>query len=113
MRGTSYIFPNTPLTAADGRRLRGRRLRDRPARQHQLRGLDGRPRSQSFYATQLADFAAKFTEPRRARHQPHALHRLERLGDARPKVEKANGIRLDTNYYYWPGELGATTGPAS
>ena len=28
-----------------------------------------------------------------------------------PKVELAHGIRLDTNYYYWPAELGRRTGP--
>ena len=35
-------------------------------------------------------------------HEPHPLHRVERLGRHQPKVELAHGIRLDTNYYYWP-----------
>ena len=30
-----------------------------------------------------------------------------------PRVELANGIRLDTNYYYWPGVVGRRTAPAS
>ena len=51
----------------------------------------------------------------RAAHEPHPLRGLERLGERAASVERAHGIRLDTNYYYlgppgWLTQAGAAHG---
>ena len=58
-----------------------------------------------FFTDQIADFFS---------HLPVALapatHRTHCIAwsdwATQPKVELANGIRLDTNYYYWPPDVG-------
>ena len=42
-------------------------------------------------------------ERREPGHEPQPLHRLERLGRTCRRPSSAEGIRFDTNYYYWPG----------
>ena len=82
VRGTSYIYPGTPLSptrrplAFDGAGLRDRRCTS-------TRDCADwtPPRSQSFFATQLARLRRPVTRASRAGDQPHALHRLERLGE--------------------------------
>ena len=54
-----------------------------------------------FYSSQLADFAANFpslSSP--ATHRTHCITWSDWA--SQPKVELDNGIRFDTNYYYWP-----------
>ena len=103
IRGTSYIYPSTPLTDAqaaalhrDG--LRGRRCTSRPT------AATGRRTSLAnvLLATQLAQFAREVPEParRRSTNRTHCIVWSDYV--TQPQVELANGIRLDTNYYYWP-----------
>ena len=106
MRATSYVYPNTPITDAQATGLPGRRLRDRPAHQHELRQLHAGRRCETLLTSQLAAFAAQLAEPGRAQDQPHALHRLERLGDTPLESSSPTASGFDTNYYYWPGKLG-------
>ena len=100
IRGTSYVYPNTNLTnaqaasyAAQGFEV-GLHLNTDCA--------DYTPASiEANFVDQIAAWSAKYPSLSPARHLAHALHRLERLGgDA--AVELDHGIRLDTNYYYWP-----------
>ncbi len=54
-----------------------------------------------FYSSQKADFFAKF--PSIAPLRTNRTHCIAWSDWAtQPKVELANGIRLDTNYYFWP-----------
>ena len=57
----------------------------------------------SDYSHQLAAFAAQYPEL-----SPPSSIRTHCIvwsdWATQPKVELANGIRLDTNYYYWPAE---------
>ena len=104
VRATSYVYPDTPLTAGAGGAYQAAGLRDRAAPQHGLRELHaGVARRAIWRRRSSPSFASDLPEPRRAAHQPHPLHRLERLGDTSRRSSSRNGIRLDTNYYYWPG----------
>ena len=83
VRGTSYIYPNTPtLTNSEAAALPGRRG-SRSGCTSTRTAPTGRSQAQleSFYSSQLADLGANYPSLV-ARHQPHPLHRLERLGDA-------------------------------
>lgn len=100
VRGTSYIYPSTPLT-------------DAQAAQYKADGFeialhlstdcaDYTPASlQSNYASQLATWRSKYTSlasPTTMRH--HCIVWSDWTTGA--DVELQNGIRLDTSYYYWP-----------
>ena len=57
---------------------------------------------EAFYASQLATFAAPI--PELAAPSTNRTHCITWSDWAtQPKVELDHGIRLDTNYYYWPG----------
>ncbi|MFY9824876.1 MAG: hypothetical protein WAM82_26085 [Thermoanaerobaculia bacterium] len=101
VRGTSYLYPSTPLSAT-------------VAAAFQSEGFeigvhvssscaDWTPSSlESFFATQLADFATLFpaiTAP--VTNRTHCIAWSDWATE--PKTEKAHGIRFDANYYYWPG----------
>ncbi len=56
---------------------------------------------ESIYATQLSEFAAKYTSiPALTTNRTHCIAWSD--WDTQAHVELAHGIRLDTNYYYWP-----------
>jgi hypothetical protein len=102
VRGTSYIFPNTPISSsaaeafeADGFEI-GVHINTSCA--------DWTTSSlETFYASQLASFAATFTPlDTPATNRTHCIVWSDWVSQA--KVEKDHGIRLDTNYYYWPPE---------
>jgi hypothetical protein len=64
----------------------------------------------SAYTTQLAAFNAKW--PSAGGSATNRMHCLTWSDwSSQPTTELANGIRLDTSYYYWPGNwvLGATS----
>jgi hypothetical protein len=101
VRSTSYAYPSA-ATMSDGE-----------ARAYQSRGfevalhlntscqnLDDAAR-QNRWTTQLASFASTWpglAAPRTNR--THCIAWTNWVDEAR--TERANGIRLDTNYYYWP-----------
>ena len=100
VRGTSYLYPNTPLS-------------DAAAAAYEAQGFevgvhvntncaDWTPTSLAgFYDDQLAAFASAF--PSVSAPTTHRTHCITWSDWAtQPKVEAAHGIRLDTNYYYWP-----------
>jgi WD40 repeat protein len=104
VRGTSYVFPNTPMVDAQGRAVDYKAYRDlgfeiglhvnTNCGNYDLGSL------RSFYNDQLARFATNFPglTPKTQRH-----HCIAWSGWAIGAVVQAeNGIRLDTSYYFWP-----------
>lgn len=100
MRGTSYIYTDTPLTdaqaaayTADGFEV-GLHINTNCA--------DFTPASlETFYTQQISYWTAKYTSippPLTQRH--HCIVWSDWLTGA--KVQLNHGIRLDTNYYFWP-----------
>ena len=102
VRGTSYIYPGTPLTDAQAAGYDAQGFEVGAARQHRLRRLDAgvarrtstRPSSRS--STRAATRACR----RPSTNRTHCIAWSDWA--TQPKVELAHGIRLDTNYYYWP-----------
>jgi hypothetical protein len=104
VRATSYVFPNSTLTnaqaaayVADGFEVA----------LHPL--LEPCPTTSLPYATlntvfdtQLAQFAANFTSiPAPATSRTHCVYWPDWASE--PKIELAHGIRMDANYYHYPG----------
>jgi hypothetical protein len=100
VRGTSYVYPNTPLS-------------DQAAAQYHARGFeiglhvstgcaDYTPASlEEFYSDQLADFLAAYPSlPAPTTNRTHCIAWSDWVTQA--KVEVTHNIGLDTNYYYWP-----------
>jgi hypothetical protein len=100
VRGTSYIFPNTPITAVDAEALEADGFE---IAVHVNTGCADWTSSslQAFYTGQIADFATNFpTLDTPATNRTHCIAWSDWA--TQPNIEKQNGIRLDTNYYYWP-----------
>ena len=101
VRQTSYVYTGTSLTDAE---VSAYEAQGFEIGLHVNTGCaDWTPASlEGFYATQLADFAGRFPSL-----DPPATNRTHCITwsdwATQPKVELAEGIRLDTNYYYWPG----------
>lgn len=101
VRGTSYIYPNTPLAAVDAEALEADGFEI--AVHVNTNCADWTPASlETFYTTQLASFASSYpTLDAPTTNRTHCIVWSDWA--TQPKVEKTKGIRLDTNYYYWPG----------
>ena len=99
VRGTSYVYPGTPVRtprASSSRASRSRSISSRAARTTPTRS------SRRIWNQQLAAFGPAFpgvVAPRTNR--THCIAWNGYTNDAR--IERSHGIRLDTNYYYWPG----------
>ncbi len=102
VRSTSYVYNNSPLS-------------DAQAASYDAQGFevglhvttfcdDFTPASlEADFADQLAAFTANYTSI--ASPSTNRTHCIAWSDWAtHPKVELAHGIRLDTNYYYWPPE---------
>ena len=100
IRATSYIYPNTPISnaAAAGYVADGFEIG-----LHVNTGCANYTPSslQANYADQLADLANRFPSvPAPKTNRTHCIAWSDWATHA--KVELQHGIRLDTNYYYWP-----------
>ena len=85
-----------------GRRVPKRGLRGRSASQHRLRNPWTEASLRTVFSTQLAALATdrpSLLAP--ATSRTHCIAWSDWA--TQPKVEHDYGIRLDTNYYYWPG----------
>jgi hypothetical protein len=101
VRATSYIYPSTPISnaqvaayVADGFEVGV----------HVTTGCGDYTAAslQSSFASDLASFSGTFpSAPPTRTSRTHCIAWSDY--DTQPQVEAANGIRLDTNYYYWPG----------
>ncbi len=101
IRSTSYIYPTTPLTDAQAASYVAQGFE---VGLHVTTGCDNwtTPSSlESFYSDQLATFASTFPSvPAPTTNRTHCIVWSDYM--TQPQVELAHGIRLDTNYYYWP-----------
>ena len=102
VRGTSYVYPNTPLSDAaaaayEAAGLRGRASTStRTAPTGPRRRLDGLLRRPARPTSRPPSRACAAPTTNRT----HCITWSDWA--TQPKVEAAHGIRLDTNYYYWP-----------
>jgi hypothetical protein len=100
VRGTSYIYTNTPISnaAAAAYNASGFEI----ALHVSTNCSDWTPTTlQTFYSTQLSQFASAFPGlPAPTTNRTHCIVWSDYA--TQPQVELARGIRLDTNYYYWP-----------
>ena len=102
VRGTSYIYTNTTsLTNAEATAFENTGFEIALHVLTNCADWADRSELESFYTSQLAALAANYpglTAP--STNRTHCIA----WGDwaTQPKVELENGIRLDTNYYYWP-----------
>ena len=100
IRGTSYVFPSTTLTNAQAVAYTNQGFEvglhpNTSCNDYTAASL------RTLYTTQLADWASKFTglpAPRTSR--THCIAWSDWTSQAVVELEK--GIRLDTNYYFWP-----------
>jgi hypothetical protein len=100
-RSSSYMYPGTPLSdsAAVTYTNKGFEVGIHPT----TNCANYTPSSiASVYANQLASW--KSSLPSVPSPKTNRLHCIA-FSDwsSQPKVELANGMRMDTNYYYWPG----------
>jgi hypothetical protein len=100
LRGTSYIYTSTPLTDAQAAAYN--------AQGHEISihvstscGNYTLSSLQDTYTTQLAAWQAKYSSlPAPATQRHHCIVWSDWSSGA--EVQLANGMRLDTSYYFWP-----------
>ena len=101
IRGSSYVYPNSPLTdaqaaqyAADGFEVAAHvtTLRNNYTSFNEL---------DAYYASQLRQYNNLYPSlPTPSTHRTHATVWSDY--DTQARVELSHRIRLDVNYYYWP-----------
>ena len=98
VRATSYVFPSTPVPGAAGYLARGFELA-----LHLDTGCANQSDDtlRSMWSTQAAAFASRFGSLPIRTSRTHCIAWSGWANDA--IIERAQGVRLDTNYYYWPG----------
>ena len=100
IRGTSYIYPGTPITDAEVANYVGQGFE---IALHVNTGcLDWTPTSlATLYTTQLVQFATQY--PHAGAPKTNRTHCVVNSDYATQwQVELSKGIRLDTTFYYWP-----------
>jgi hypothetical protein len=100
IRGTSYIYPNTPMTDAEALAFENQGFEI--SLHLNTNCAVWVPTSlRNFFDTQMADLAAQFPSI-----SPPSTHRTHCISwsdwATTPIVQVERGIRLDANYYYWP-----------
>ena len=101
IRGTSYIYPNTPITNEQVANFQAKGFE---IALHLNTNCENYTQASisNLLATQLNDFATQFPsvlDP--TTNRTHCIAWSDWANQ--PKAELQNGIRLDANYYYWPG----------
>lgn len=115
IRGTSYLYPNTPITDAQAAAYNAEGFELALHLNTNCSPYD-QTTLQEFFANQLPLFTANFPSlPNPVTHRTHCVAWSDWA--SKPKVEIANGIRLNTDYYYWPASwvnnrVGLFTGSA-
>jgi hypothetical protein len=101
IRGTSYIYPSTPALTdgqAGGYVADGFEIAlhlNTGCGDFNAASLEG------FFSQQLAGLKAQYPSvPAPVTNRTHCIAFSDWATE--PKIESAHGIRLDTNYYYWP-----------
>lgn len=101
IRGTSYIYPNTPMSSAQAAAFEAQGFE---IGLHLNTGCNNwTPASfQNNLSDQLGDFGNSF--PGISAPVTNRTHCIAWSNwSSAAEIETANGIRLDVNYYYWPG----------
>jgi hypothetical protein len=101
IRGTSYVFPSTQLTAAE--------VQNYVAQGFEIAlhvntncGDFTAATIANFFSTQLTQFATSFPNaPAPKTNRTHCIAWSDYTSQVTTSL--SHGIRLDTNYYYWPG----------
>lgn len=100
IRGTSYIYPNTPITDAEAAALVAQGFEISAHISSNCQDWDAASLN-AFYTNDINAWAAKYTSlPLPQTNRLHCIAWSDWSTQA--TVELAHGIRLDTNYYYWP-----------
>ena len=102
VRATSYVFPGTSIPGAEGFEADGFEIA-----LHLDTGCKNFTRESlaANWSDQLPAFRSAFpTLDAPATNRTHCIAWSDWASE--PIVELANGVRLDTNYYYWPEALG-------
>ncbi|MBY0401943.1 DUF4082 domain-containing protein, partial [Myxococcota bacterium] len=100
VRSTSYIYPGGGLSDAQGQSYHAQGFElgvhvDTGCANWTPATLDG------FFTTQIASFSSQFPSlPAPSSNRTHCIAWSDWSTQA--SVEQTKGIRLDTNYYYWP-----------
>ena len=103
IRSTSYIYPNTPITDTEVADFLAEGFEIALHVSTNCSDWIGQPELGSFVSSQLEEFVANFPNlPAPSTNRTHCIVWSDWA--SQPKVELENGIRLDTNYYYWPPE---------
>ena len=101
-RFTSYVYTSTPFTNAQASTYNGQGFEVGLHQSTNCADFTSLSSLQGMYSTQLADWRAKYSSiPSPTTNRTHCIAWSD--WSSQPKAELANGIRLDTNYYYWPG----------
>jgi Concanavalin A-like lectin/glucanases superfamily/Bacterial Ig-like domain/Bacterial Ig domain/PKD domain/Glucose / Sorbosone dehydrogenase len=112
VRGTSYMYPNTPFTDAqmNAYEAQGFEIAVHVNAKSGPCGNWTETELRDEYGDQLADFALAFPSL-----NPTATHRTHCVAwsdwATQPKIELERNIRMDTNYYHYPSTwIGALNG---
>lgn len=100
VRGTSYIYPNTPITDAQAAAFNTQGFE---VGLHINTNCADFTQStlESFYVQQLSDWTTKYSSlPAPITQRHHCIVWSDWATGA--KVELNHGMRLDTSYYFWP-----------
>ncbi|PVY38664.1 Ig-like domain-containing protein, partial [Pontibacter virosus] len=100
IRGTSYIYPNTPITDIEARAFEQQGFEI--ALHLNTNCANYTPTSlESDLTNQLAEFKVRY--PSLAAPTTNRTHCIAWSDwHTQPRLEGPKGIRLDANYYYWP-----------
>ena len=102
VRSTAYIFPSTPLSDAQAASYNAAGFE---IALHTLTDCGDWPNQaalEAVYSSQGDALAANFPSlPAPSTNRTHCVVWSDWA--TQPKVELQNGVRFDTNYYYWPG----------
>jgi hypothetical protein len=100
-RFTSYVYPNSPLTNAQAASYNTSGFEVALHVSTSCQNWTANSLT-SNYSNQLGQWRQKYSSaPAPATNRTHCLVWSDWSTQA--SVEASNGIRLDTNYYYWPG----------
>ena len=101
VRGTSYIYPNTPISDAQVADFQSQGFEIALHALTNCQNWDSQAQLEDFYSSQLAALAAAYPSINSpVTNRTHCIAWSDWA--TQPKVELENGIRLDDNYYYWP-----------
>ncbi len=101
VRATSYIYPGTPISNSQAADFTEAGFELALHTSTNCGDWDDQAELDAFFSDQLETFSSVFPDlPAPATNRTHCIA----WGDwaTQPRVESENGIRLDTNYYYWP-----------